>query len=74
MVQSLYVVFCVIIRFLHQVSWLIQQSAENCQLQHQKWLQLLNKWEECFYSHKLEYVSKVRTAYVQMWCDLIVAG
>ena len=54
MVQSLYVVFCVIIRFLHQVSCLIQQPAENCQLQHQKWLQLLNKWEECLYSHQLK--------------------
>jgi len=73
MVQSLDVVFCVIIRFLHQVSCLILQSVTNCQLQHQEWLQLLDKWEECFHSHKLECLAEVRTLYIQMWCDLITA-
>jgi len=73
LVQSFDVVLCVIISFLHQVSCLILQSVENSQPQHQEWLQLQDKWEECFYSHKLECLSEIRTLYIQMWCDLLVA-
>jgi len=71
--QSLDVVFSVIIRFLHQVSCLILQSVENCQVHDQEWLQLQDKWKDCFYSHKLDCLSEVRTLYVKMWCHLILA-
>jgi len=72
MVQSLDVVLCVIIRFLLQVSSLFIQSVENFPLHHQEWLQLQDKWEDCFYSHKLECLAEIRMIFVKMWCDLIL--
>eukprot|EP00092_Neocalanus_flemingeri_P048081 GFUD01054743.1.p1 GENE.GFUD01054743.1~~GFUD01054743.1.p1 ORF type:complete len:398 (+),score=134.47 GFUD01054743.1:72-1265(+) len=72
MVQSWDVVLCVCIRFLHQVS-LILQSVENCQHFHQVWVELQDKCKKCFYQHQVECLTEVRAAYIDMWCKMVEA-
>ena len=72
MVQSWDVVLCVCIRFLHQVS-LILQSVENCQHFHQRWVELQDKCKKYFYQHQVECLTQVREVYIDMWCKMVEA-
>ena len=72
MIKSLDVVLFVIIRFLHQVS-LILQSVESCEYFPQLWVELGDKCKKYFYQHQVEYLAEVRVLYVDMWCRLLSA-
>ena len=73
LVHLLDVVLFVIIRFLHQVS-LIVQSVENCEYLHQRMVELGEKCKKCFYGQQVEYLADIRAAYVEMWCSLICSS
>ena len=55
LVHLLDVVLFVIIRFLHQVS-IIVQSEENCEYFHQRMVELGEKCKKCFYGQQVEYL------------------
>ena len=72
LVHLLDVVLFVIIRFLHQVS-LIVQSVENFEYFHQRMVELGEKCKKCFYGQQVECLADIRGVYVEMWCKMIIA-
>jgi len=73
-IPSIDIILGVLLRFLHQVSVILQSEA-NCEYFPQWWLHLWDNWRKTCYNEqdREECVAQIRAVYVDMWCVLVVA-
>jgi len=73
-IPSIDIILSVILKFLHQVSVILQSEA-NCEYFPQWWLHLWDRWRKSCYNQqdREECVAQIQAVYVDMWCVLVVA-